>query len=336
MKNFEFRTITPQHIPSMSSLLLERQEQEAGKFPFLKNGYLGLEQITDKLQKLLATGQAIGVGAFAHGELVGYLVGMIRIDTRSGRCAVVPYEGVAIGCDQPAELIRYLYTEVSVRWLEHGCFAHSAVVPLANPLYLGAFLQLSFGIEQVHGVLHIGECKPFDHGAPVEIRIATEKDQEVMGQMSSIISKHQNAAPVFIPAFPEVLGAIREGFQSSLEDKNIIVLLAEEAREPLGFHMYEIIPPGLMTPDSAVELCVAGTLRSHMGRGVGKSLMNDGARMMKEKGYSYIITDWRITNLASSTFWPKCGFRPIANRMARFIDPNYAWANLNNPCIEKF
>ena len=47
-----------------------------------------------------------------------------------------------------------------------------------------------------------------------------------------------------------------------------------------------------------------------------------------------MITDWRITNLASSTFWPKCGFKPVAYRMVRYINSNIAWANFNNPSIK--
>lgn len=89
-----------------------------------------------------------------------------------------------------------------------------------------------------------------------------------------------------------------------------------------------------MSPDDVIELCVAGTYSFHMGSGIGKKLMNEGYRIFREKGYSYIITDWRMTNLASSTFWPKCGFKPIAYRMVRHIDRNYAWANFNNPSIK--
>jgi ribosomal protein S18 acetylase RimI-like enzyme len=101
----------------------------------------------------------------------------------------------------------------------------------------------------------------------------------------------------------------------------------------VGFQIYETITPDLMTPDNGIELSVAGTYPLQMRNGIGKKLMNEGYRMMKEKGYSSIITDWRITNLASSTFWSKCGFKPIAYRMVRYIDKDVAWANFTNPSI---
>lgn len=335
MEDYLFRTITDQDISSMVDLLMRRQEHESQLFPFLKNSFLQMERIGGRLREMLASGSALGVGAIQNGQLVGYLVGMIRIDTRSGRCVAIPYEGAAISAGQPAELIRHLYAEASVLWLERGCFTHSAYVPLADSSYLDAFSRLSFGIEQVYAVLDLEEYRPF-RNANVEIRLATKEDGDVMARMSSIISKYQNAAPAFMPVFPEVLANIREGFRRSLEDPDTVVLLAEKDGQAVGFHMYDTASPGVMVPDHCVELVVAGTMEGYRRCGVGQGLMNAGCRMMREKGYRYMTTDWRITNLASSTFWPKCGFKPLAYRMARVIDPNYAWANVNNPCIQQF
>lgn len=333
MEGYQFRTITERDIPSMVEILMSRQEREFNSFPFLHNSFLQAEWISRHLQNLLASGSALGMGAFSHGQLVGYLVGTIRISTRTGRCAVIPYEGAAIQKGQPAELIRHLYAQASVLWLEHGCFTHAAFVPLADPLYLDAFSRLSFGIEQVYAALDLEEYRSFASTAEIEIRPGTEQDGEIMESMSSIISKHQNAAPTFIPIFPEVLAEIREGFRRSLADHDTVVLLAEKDGQAVGFHMYGTAAPSMMVPDDAVELRVAGTLEGHRRCGVGRSLLNAGCQIMREQGYRYVLTDWRITNLASSTFWPKCGFRPFACRMARVIDSNYAWANLDNPCV---
>jgi len=332
MNTCKFRSITVDDIPVMTDLLTGRQNLESGVFPFLKNSCLNSKFITDKLEKLFAS-KIIGIGAFVNGELVGYLMGEIVISNRAVRYASVPYEGVAIKADQSSELIRYLYAEVSVLWLDQGCFKHSILVPIGNKVYYDAFLQLSFAIEQVHAVMNIDEYKPFDNAADVNVRVADKKDSEALGRMSSIISKFQNCAPVFTPAFPEVVARIKEGFIGLVEEEDDIVLIAEKDKQELGFQDYEIITPNLMTPEDVVELTVAGTYSSQAGRGVGKKLMNEGCRIIKEKGYGNITTDWKITNLASSTFWPKCGFKPVAYRMARYIDSNYAWANFNNPSI---
>jgi hypothetical protein len=44
-------------------------------------------------------------------------------------------------------------------------------------------------------------------------------------------------------------------------------------------------------------------------------------------GFRYCETDWRSANLLASRFWPRQGFRPVAYRLARRIDPRIAWAN---------
>lgn len=336
MKNYDFRQITVTEVPGMTELLLGRQFLESEVFPFLKNSCLNTKFISDSLEKLFADSKSIGVGAFVNNELVGYLIGEIMISTRSGRYVSVPYEGVAIRTDQSSELIKYLYAKVSMLWLDQGCFDHSVRVPLANTVYYQGFLHLSFAIEQVYAVMNLEDYKPFENAAEVDVRLAEKKDSEALGRMSSIISKYQNAAPVFIPALPEVVASIQEGFKGLVEgEAGDIVIIAEKDNQELGFQDYEIITPSLMTPDNAIGLCVAGTYPSQMGSGIGKKLMNEGCRIIQERGYGSILTDWRITNLASSTFWPKCGFKPVAYRMVRHIDRNYAWANFDNPSLKQ-
>lgn len=334
MKICEFKPISIDHIPAMADLLIHRQNLEGEVFPFLKNSCLNAKYITDILRKLLANNQLIGIGAFTNNELVGYIIGEIKIDTVRGRHVWVPYEGIAIRMDQSSELIRNLYAKVSVAWLEQGCFMHYTIIPLGNQVYYDAYQRLSFFIQQVHGVMNMEDFKPFENVSDAEIRIANKMDSEMMGKMSSIIQSYHNSAPTFEPALPEVVFDIKAAYKSIVEENDETCLIAIKDLKELGFQEYCPITSDLMTPDNGVELSIAGTYYSQMGRGVGKKLMNEGCRMMKERGYNSMITDWRITNLASSTFWPKCGFKPIAYRMVRYINHDIAWANFNNPSIK--
>lgn len=335
MKICEFRPIDIGDVPAMVDLLVCRQNLESRVFPFLKNSCLNIKYITDLLKKLFINSKAIGIGAFANDELVGYIIGKIKIDNERGRHIWVPYGGIAIRKDQPSELIRNLYAKVSTLWLEQGCFSHYTLIPLGNQVYYEAFLQLSFFIQQVYGIMNIEDYKPFRNVSDADIRLANKKDSEAMGRMSSIIYLHQNSAPVFEPALPEVVVKIKEGYKRIVEDDEAMIIIAEKDMKELGFQVYEPIASDLMAPDDGVELSIAGIYPSQMRSGIGKKLMNEGIRIVKEKGYNNIIIDWRIANLASSTFWPKCGFRPIAYRMGRCIDSNFVWANFNNPSISK-
>lgn len=333
MKIYEFKPLSIDDISAMTDLLIHRQNMEGEVFPSLKNSCLNIEYITKILENLFLN-KVIGIGAFTNKELVGYIIGEIKIDHLRGRHVWVPYEGIAIRMDQSAELIRHLYAEVSVIWLEQGCFMHYSIIPLGNQAYYDAYQRLSFFIQQVHAVMDIEDYKPFENISDAEIRVANKMDGEMMSKMSSIIQSYHNVAPTFELALPEVVSDIKDAYQNIVEENNGMCLIAIKDSKELGFQVYYPITSDLMTPDIGVELSIAGTYYSHMGKGVGKKLMNEGHKIMIEKGYNNMVTDWRITNLASSTFWPKCGFKPVAYRMVRHINSNIAWANFNNPSIK--
>lgn len=319
----EFREITVSDIPIMADLLLSRQRLECDTFPFLQNSCLNEKYVTDVLEKLFMSSNLVGVGAFMDGELIGYIMGEITVDLLRGKHVWVPYEGMAVRTDQSSELIRMLYARVSAAWLEQDCFMHYAMVPLGNQAYFEAYLRLSFFLQQVHGVLNLEAYHAFPQVSDAEIRIADKGDREKMGRLSSIIQSYHNSAPVFELALPEVMADIKEGYESTVDNSDMTVLLAEKDGEELGFQIFEAATPSLMSPDDGVELSVAGTYARQMGTGIGKKLMNEGCTLMRGRGAGHIITDWRTTNLASSTFWTKCGFKPVAYRMVRTIDSNF-------------
>jgi GNAT superfamily N-acetyltransferase len=55
------------------------------------------------------------------------------------------------------------------------------------------------------------------------------------------------------------------------------------------------------------------------GSGAGVALMNASFAWARQEGYATIVTDWRETNLLSSRFWPKRGFRRSFLRLYRSI-----------------
>lgn len=324
----EFKAITAAEIPAMAQLLMARQTLESRTFPFLLNCCLNIKYVTELLETLLTSGGAVGTGAFVEDKLVGYLAGKIKADALRGKHAWVPYEAMAVGEGQSPELIRALYARTSSAWLEQGCFTHYAIVPLGSPSCFSAFQRLGFSIQQVHGVMDLEEYRPFAQESDAEVRIADRGDREKLGRLSGIIRSYQNAAPTFEPVLPEVMTDIKAGYESTVEDGEMTILLAEQDGEELGFQIYEAAAPGLMSPDGSAELSVAGTYPCRMGMGIGKRLMNEGCALMRARGARHMIADWRITNLASSAFWPKCGFHPVSYRMVRYIDRNWSRANL--------
>jgi ribosomal protein S18 acetylase RimI-like enzyme len=55
------------------------------------------------------------------------------------------------------------------------------------------------------------------------------------------------------------------------------------------------------------------------GSGIGVALTEAVLARAREEGYACMITDWRVTNLLASRFWPRRGFRPMFFRLYRSI-----------------
>jgi GNAT superfamily N-acetyltransferase len=76
---------------------------------------------------------------------------------------------------------------------------------------------------------------------------------------------------------------------------------------------------GVGRPERAAFLGFASTLPEFRGSGLGLALTDASLDWAAENGYDVMVTDWRVTNLLSSRFWPKRGFRPVFLRLYRSI-----------------
>jgi GNAT superfamily N-acetyltransferase len=61
------------------------------------------------------------------------------------------------------------------------------------------------------------------------------------------------------------------------------------------------------------------TLPESRGTGLGVALTDAGFAWAVREGYEAMVTDWRVTNLLASRFWPRRGFRASVLRLHRSI-----------------
>jgi len=76
---------------------------------------------------------------------------------------------------------------------------------------------------------------------------------------------------------------------------------------------------GLGLPDATCYLAYAVTLPEARGAGLGLALTESGFAWAAEQGYTAMVTDWRVTNLLASRYWPRRGFRDSVLRLYRSI-----------------
>jgi GNAT superfamily N-acetyltransferase len=273
-----------------------------------------------------------GVAALSDGQLVGYLIGDVTIDAFRGRIAWMRGAGHALDPEVDAELYRDLYAAAGPVWLAYGCFKHYALVPAADEAVLGAWYGLGFGQEQIYALRPLADADR-DPGVTPEgltVRRATPDDGPALSDMATLIARHQAGPPVWVPIPPEYLPELREGYAELVNDPDATVWLALRGDQAVGFQAYFSTKPAdddPLTPEACIELKVAGTRERERGRGIGRALTRHGLAEARAKGYAFCLTDWVATNLLSSRFWPRQGFRPMMCRLMRTIDERVLWAD---------
>jgi ribosomal protein S18 acetylase RimI-like enzyme len=72
-------------------------------------------------------------------------------------------------------------------------------------------------------------------------------------------------------------------------------------------------------PENAATMNLVSTavLPEAQGHGIGRALTSHALAFARESGYATVATNWRVTNLVSSRFWPALGFRVTKLRLTR-------------------
>jgi len=318
-------------IPQAAELLAQRHQRDRAALPDLPPRFEDPAHAGTALEAAMQKPHFSGVAALRNGHLAAYLLGDMVLDALWGRSAWIRPVGLGLAADQSGELLRHLYAALGARGVAAGCFAHFAVIPVADPGLVHLWFSLSFGIEQVHALLNL-KSFDLDASAPtlppgIEIRRAVPADSPLLAEFSDVIWRHQIEAPVWGIHLPE--SDERDGWAELPTDPGVLLWLAFQGRDLVGTQGYwpaDPPPDNILFPDHCAHMSVAGTRPSHRGQGITRALTRYGLAQARINGYQYVETDWRSTNLLASQVWPRQGFRPVAYRLVRRIDPRITWA----------
>jgi ribosomal protein S18 acetylase RimI-like enzyme len=316
-------------IAQAGELLAARHRRDRSALPELPARFEDPQTASAAITALWHKPRATGSAAMKDGQLMGYMIGETVIDSLWGRSAWVRPAGMGLAAGQEAGLMRHLYAATSARWVDYGIFFHFAVTPVPNAELVQAWFSLSFGIEQVHALLDLNrlEDQAFPNPAGLKIRRAGPQDREALADLSEIIWRHQVQSPVWGIHMPE--SEERQGWVELADDPTVTVWLAflqGEAVASQGYFPSEASADDLLIPEHCARMTIAATRETVRGRGIQLALTRHGLLQARQAGYRFVETDWRSANLEAAHFWPRRGFRPVAYRLVRRIDPRIAWA----------
>ena len=243
-----------------------------------------------------------GVVAVDGGEIVGYLVGEPRESTPFGKHVWIGEAGFAA---REPELVRDLYAAAAQDWVDGGHARHFVVTPALDDL-VEVWFALGFGQQQVHAVRESG-------GKPnAEVRPGRPADLDAAAPLRPLIWDHQALSPVFSGIARPSDEQMHADWEETLADPDVAYFVLERGRRIVGHALAYPVR-------NALNLSVVATLPEDRGTGAGVALVEHVLAWAAEQGHAAVVADWRATNLLSSRFFPRRGFRPTFLRLYRSV-----------------
>ena len=317
MARLEIRPFSDEFVPAAGELLAARQRAHRTVEPLLPERYEEPGAAAAEVEALARDAGVSGAVALRGGRPVGYLLGAPRPNSIWGDHVWIELAGHAV--EEPED-VRDLYAAAAAHWVEAGHVRHYAMVPASDARLVDAWSRVGFGRQHAHG---IREVPPADW--PEGVRLAEERDVDALVALSPQLSDHQLLSPVFAGRPPgEAPEELRDEILEDLAKPELGDLVAERGGRIVG--AFQLVPvelssvhSGLARPEGAALLGWAATDAAVRGSGAGLALTQGAFAWAREHGHDVIVTDWRVTNLLSSRFWPARGFREAFLRLYRHI-----------------
>jgi len=309
-----------EHLDDAARLLAARQARHREAEPALPELYEDPAAAREEIEQLRQMEGASGTVALREGRVVGYLIGTSRETKTWGENVWVELAGHAV--EEPED-VRDLYGEAAAGWVDEGRTRHYAFAPAADSDLLDAWFRLGFGHQHAHA---LQEVTPRKVALPpgIEIREPREEEIEELIEVDLALPEHQSRSPVFSTIGRPPREELRKEWVSALAGDEEHVFVAYQDGKPVAVWSVLAVEGssqhrGLGKPERAAFLGFASTLPEARGSGLGLALTDASFNWAAENGYEVMVTDWRVTNLLSSRFWPKRGFRPVFFRLYRSI-----------------
>jgi ribosomal protein S18 acetylase RimI-like enzyme len=321
MARLEVRPFAEEHLGDAAVLLAARHSRHRKAEPLLPSRYEEPAAAREEVAAAWSADSASGAIALRDGHPVGYLIGAPRSTEEWGENVWVEMAGHAV---ENAEDIRDLYAAAAARWFDEGRRRHYALVPTHDAALIDAWFRLGFGHQQGHGIREVPEQIDVTVPDGFEIREPREDDIDQLVPIDLALTTHQGSSPVFSPRPLPSVEAVKAEWRKTIAGDEERVLIGFLGGKPVaGWSVCDAKLSrhysGLALPERGCYLAFASTLPEARGSGIGIALTDASLAAAAADGYAVMVTDWRITNLLASRFWPRRGFRPAFYRLHRAI-----------------
>ena len=157
----------------------------------------------------------------------------------------------------------------------------------------------------------------------VTIRPATAADVRAMGRLGAVLvqTHHDFDAARFIAATPRTEHGYASYLGSQLAKRDIIILVAEDDGDVLGYTFagiegydyMELRGPAGVLYDIVVD-------QAHRGRGIGQALLEATLAELKTRGAPQVVLSTAERNESAQRLFARAGFRRTMIEMTRELE----------------
>ena len=157
----------------------------------------------------------------------------------------------------------------------------------------------------------------------VTIRPATAADVRAMGWLGAVLvqTHHDFDAARFIAATPQTEHGYASYLRSQLAKRDIVVLVAEDDGDVLGYTFagiegydyMELRGPAGVLYDIVVD-------QAHRGRGIGQALLDATLAELKTRGAPQVVLSTAERNESAQRLFARAGFRRTMIEMTRELE----------------
>ncbi len=325
----EIKPFTEAMVPLAGQLLAKRHQQNCSHFPLLPMRFEEDPTAMRAVQAIWQGKAKHGYAAFRDEEMIAYLLGE-QVIQAWGRCAYVNLPGYALKEGESMTILQDLYAQLGDDWVKAGVFSHGVYVSAAEPKVIEGFFNIGFGKERVDALVDLRsiEIPALENNKNIYIRRAGKGDNENLGNLSHIIMEALSNPPYWHPTIPEDYPELKEGWSELADDQEWKVWLALEKERALGcvgFIEKKEVETDLLAAPKTVYLSIAATEPETRGRGIASALIQRGLEEARSDGFDICYTNWISSNFLAARFWPRFGFKDVAYRLSKRIDPMISW-----------
>jgi ribosomal protein S18 acetylase RimI-like enzyme len=311
MPGLRFEPFADAHVDDAAELLAARHRRHLAEEPLLAAEPDFRAEVEGAWSEEGASGSVL----IEDGKLRGYIVAAPRPLTNTGLTwQLIGFTGLAL--EGEPEVLRDLYADAATRWVDAGHTRHGVYVPVSEPGLIDAWFRLCFGAS---GITAARETAVERFDSKLTLRDGTPEDIEAAVRLDGAMAESMQPAPSFsgMTAISDEEGM--EDWRDAWDDAEIKHFVAEQDGRVVAHLVLYKGRTGLRIPADSIDISDASTEPEARGVGVGRALTAHALTWAHENGYRSMTTDWRMTNLLASRFWPKRGFRTTFLRMYRSI-----------------